>query len=159
MEHRIRDQITGKYVGKPIRIEKRKNGCHIITSHKQHHSGYVRLIFDKAGQYIAAHRYFYSKYKGPIPKGMCVLHACDIPQCVNPEHLFLGTRDTNNKDRAQKLRSAMGMKHPHSKLTDEDIRDIRSITEISDHKIARIFKVDPKTIFAIKNRNTWKHIE
>lgn len=52
-----------------------------------------------------AHRASYKLFKGDIPEGMCVLHKCDNPSCINPDHLFIGDWDVNNKDRAAKGRT------------------------------------------------------
>ena len=58
----------------------------------------------KCGGMLYAHRLTWSDRYGPIPAGMCVLHRCDVPACVKPEHLFLGTKGDNSRDMAAKGR-------------------------------------------------------
>ncbi len=77
------------------------SGCWEWTGHRTP-QGYGRFMM--LGETLV-HRVSYILYNLPIPKSVCVLHKCDNPPCVNPDHLFLGTRDTNNKDRAKKGRT------------------------------------------------------
>ena len=94
-----------------------------------------------------AHRIAYELMRGPIPSRMLVLHKCDTPSCVNPSHLFLGTVDDNNKDRARKNRS-----HRPCKLTLEQCRQIQALYfagDMSQSEIALQFGVQQTHISRI----------
>lgn len=73
---------------------------------------------------MLASRVAYLAWVGPIPDEQAVCHRCDNPPCINPEHLFLGTRTVNNHDAAAKLRIANGERAVH-KLTDKQVEAIR----------------------------------
>lgn len=74
-----------------------------------------------------AHRAAYAMANGPFDNALCVLHKCDNPPCINPDHLFLGTRADNNRDRATKGRNGdkSGVISNRTKLTEEMVADIR----------------------------------
>lgn len=65
-------------------------------------------VFSFDGNRLLAHRWSYEQFRGPITPGMFVLHRCDTPRCVNPEHLFLGTTSDNHHDKAVKGRARNG---------------------------------------------------
>lgn len=82
-------------------------------------TGYGRLYVAK-GRSVSATRYSWELHNGPIPSGLSVLHKCDNPPCVRPDHLFVGTQDDNMKDMVAKGRSAhiYGIDCNSAKLTD-----------------------------------------
>lgn len=86
--------------------------------------GYGKI--GERGESIGAHRVSYELANGPIPAGMCVLHSCDNPPCVNPGHLSIGTQADNMTDRDAKGRGPKGELNPNSVLDWPRVRDIRS---------------------------------
>jgi len=95
---------------------------------------------------------------GPIPEGLQVCHRCDNRGCCNPYHLFLGTNQDNHVDAAQKGRKARGEGNGRSRLTEEDVLEIRKrygANEITQRDLARELGVSDETISEIVNRKTW----
>lgn len=64
------------------------------------------------GQVVSAHRLSFELHKGPIPKGMHILHSCDVKACVNPDHLRAGTHADNMKEAADRGLMRSGARHP-----------------------------------------------
>lgn len=109
-----------------------------------------------------AHRLSYEMHQKRIPEGLCVLHKCDNPPCVNPEHLFVGTRKDNSDDMEEKGRAvhAKGESHGSAKLTEEKISEIRRdyVRGSRTHgqpALARKYDVNQTTIGVIVRRKTW----
>jgi len=93
--------------------------------------------------------------------GLCVLHKCDNRKCVNPEHLFLGTRLDNNKDRDSKGRGPRGERNWCAKLTPKDLPLIFQMREsgMTQWAIADKFGVSQGAISGVLNKTTWSHLK
>lgn len=108
-----------------------------------------------------AHRFSWELIYGKIPKGFVICHKCDIKNCVNPKHLFLGRQSDNIKDKVKKDRQAKGNDIPTSKLTEKEVLEIRNkyIPRIySIRMLAREYNVAYDSIWSIVNKQSWKHI-
>lgn len=107
------------------------------------------------------HRISWILHKGEIPKGKVICHHCDNPQCTNPEHLFIGTTQDNHDDMKAKGRGNIGERHGNSKLTTENVIEIRKMLKqkIIQREIARKFNVDFMVISDIKHNRIWQHVE
>ena len=119
--------------------------------------GYGR--FRVEGIHKRAHRVSYEMYVAPIPKGMQCLHHCDIPGCVNPDHLFIGTVADNAADMMAKGRNnpVKGEAHGASKLIEAQVLAIREDSRLQ-RVIASDYNVDKSLISYIKTRKIWSHI-
>jgi len=107
-------------------------------------------------QTYLAHRVAWILDNGPIPQGVCVCHTCDNPSCINPAHLWLGTRADNNRDKEEKGRAVYhpGEKNGGAKLTEEQVYAIRKDNRIQI-EIAAEYGCDQTTVSEIKRRKTW----
>jgi hypothetical protein len=110
-----------------------------------------------------AHRISYELTFGKIPDKICVLHRCDNRKCVNPNHLFLGTKQDNTSDMRNKGRgwNPVGVEVKCAKLDENKVRVIRDLFRDGKYQteIAKLFGVDSSTISTIVNRKSWKHVE
>jgi hypothetical protein len=121
------------------------------------HSGYGRM---RGREY--AHRFSYRFHKGQVGN-LHVLHRCDNPPCVNPDHLFLGTHDDNMADMVSKGRydagrvKMRGELHYKAVLTEKQVYAIRR-DERRVGEIAKEYGVTPTAISAVKSRMSWRHL-
>ena len=88
---------------KPIRWEIDSKGCYNVQSHCKDKDGYPKIkLFNKTWRMS---RYIYTQCFGDIPEDMVIMHTCDNPSCINPEHLTLGTHRDNVLDKFKKGRN------------------------------------------------------
>jgi hypothetical protein len=107
----------------------------------------------------------YSVFVGPIPDHLHVCHRCDVRNCVNPDHLFLGTHTENMRDMTKKGRLVLpyqdGEANPSALTNEADVRKIRELYatgEYSQLDLGKLFKLNRATIGCIVRRERWKHI-
>ena len=106
------------------------------------------------------HRLAWELTHGPIPEGLWILHHCDTPLCVNPAHLYAGTRQDNWDDVVARDRRK-GERSPSAKLTDTQVREIRAIYAaggISQRALAKQYGISNSTIDLVVRRVRWTHI-
>jgi hypothetical protein len=144
--------------------------------------GYGRMYFQ--GRNHNTNRLAYEWFVAPIPEGLDVLHKCDNPSCVRPDHLFVGTHSDNMRDMGRKGRARLQQhpeqtpfgeqhwmhRHPEliprgeqngsAKLTADQVREIRVLYSQGATKryLARQFSVVPATIRFIVNGITWREV-
>lgn len=121
--------------------------------------------YGRGASHLLAHRVSWELYNGPIPAGLIVCHRCDVPACVNPAHLFLGTQRDNMRDMRAKGRGRngprpLGSANKSAKLTDDQAREIkRRLAEgETATSIAADFPVGRTTIGWIKSGKIWRHV-
>jgi hypothetical protein len=130
-------------------------GLCVISPYKPGKRGYPRMR--KNGKTVYCHRAAWEDKHGPIPGGLCVLHKCDNPRCVNVDHLFLGTRPDNSSDMVQKDRSTHGELNPRAKLNTKQVAEIKASNEPTSILVRR-FNVSRATIKYIRSGKTWRRI-
>jgi hypothetical protein len=138
------------------------NGCWLWLR-ERNNKGYGRFR-DYGRRWILAHRWNYLMFNGAIPPGRCVLHSCDTPACVNPEHLFLGTKKDNSQDMVRKGRNRpsglQGENHGMAKLTAEQVVWYRRLVHrgVSRAFLARAAGVDRSTVENAVSGKKWGHL-
>lgn len=121
--------------------------------------GYGRV--KRFGKLESAHRVSYELYKGALGENS-VLHKCDNPSCVNPDHLFLGTQKDNVDDMIKKGRqhnnAHKGVAHYRTKLTEKEVLEIFYDTTTSQSIIASRFGISQSAVSVIKSKRNWRHL-
>lgn len=113
------------------------------------------------GKARLAHRASYEEHRGPIPVGMLVLHRCDTPLCINPDHLFLGTHQDNTDDMRAKERQAAGERHGCVKITEAIVEKIAAdlaAGSLSLVDISKRYSLSEQHIGNINRGRNWAHV-
>ena len=138
-----------KYQADPIKYQINNNGCHICISHALDKDGYPRVYRHNKNWRMS--RYVWSQFNNrEIPEGYLVMHTCDNPNCINPNHLRLGTHRDNMLDRQLKGRTRKGSENGKAKLTEEQVYHIKFVATESAKELATGYNVSPYTIRSIK---------
>ena len=128
-------------------------GCHICTSHSPDYKGYIPIR--RAGKQYRLHRWIWEQENGPIPEGLFVLHKCDNRDCINLNHLYVGTHQDNMLDRRIRNRTPKGEQNGRSKLTRLQVSEIKSSGE-KLRILSKKFEVSFQQISKIRNGKAWK---
>lgn len=122
--------------------------------------GIIKIPGTRRQEY--AHRLAWRIRNGPLPKGAHVLHRCDVPSCVNPDHLFLGDAQANASDMKSKDRHLYGERNTEVVLTAVQVRQIKVMLksgQFSQKEIGRFFGVAQTTISKIHLGERWAHVK
>jgi lambda repressor-like predicted transcriptional regulator len=149
-------------------------GCWLWQG-KPNHKGYGRYCVNR--RIILAHRFAWEITNGPISDGLYICHTCDVPACVNPSHMFLGTKADNNADMRNKGRGVnppakvnktsfqkgvtSGENHPRAKMTEKDVREAIDLRKRgwSFKDLASKYGVKKSSIYNAVKGSTWQLVE
>jgi hypothetical protein len=117
-------------------------------------SGYGRMAI--GGKFVPAHRIAYILVNGLIPNGQIIRHRCDNPPRCNPRHLLIGSVADNAKDAMERSLLATGERNGRTKLTIEEVREIRRSSETLT-EISKRYGIATSTASYIRSGRSWKY--
>lgn len=146
-----------------IEYEEDINGCWICVSHKpKRKDGYYQITTgsrkDNSRKNTLLHRYIYEMFNDIIDDSLVVRHKCDNGFCINPNHLELGTHQDNMNDMKTRGRSTKGERNASSKLTEEQVKEIRRLysdREYNQKELSSLFDVSQRHISNIVRNISW----
>lgn len=146
---------------------RRGEGCWEWTGYRQSPvyggHGLFRRGDGRVGMH-GAHRASWEIHNGPVPTGLFVLHRCDNPPCVRPDHLFLGTQSDNVRDMDAKgrrrVRPLHGEANPSARLTEALVLELRERNKGGEgyRRLARAFGISTATVQDAVSGRTWRHV-
>jgi hypothetical protein len=172
-----KNRFPSRYIPEP------NSGCWLWLG-PYNHSGYGTFSF--MGRTTGAHRASYVLHRGDFDRSLFVCHKCDVRACVNPDHLFLGTAQDNNRDCLKKRRfawfsrpeqavenlakarlicfennsSARGELAGNAHLTEADVRAMKSLNgKLFQREIGALYGVTQATVSRILHGKSWEHIK
>lgn len=142
-----------------FRLAQSEGGCLLFTGCKDS-CGYGRIW--RNGKLVRIHREVWKREHGRIPMGKVVMHVCDRPNCIEPEHMRIGLQRENIADMDSKgrRRTILGSQRSTAKLHERDIPTIRALLKRGDtcKSIADIYGVTEGLIRHIKKGRNWSHV-
>ncbi len=153
--------VSNSWLFELLNTPEPNSGCWLWIG--AHHQGYG-TIWDGKRQARATHISLLLHGR-PIPEGMHACHRCDNPCCVNPDHIFIGTRsdnmrDMHNKGRARRTLSMKGSENPKARLTEDAVRKIRAdyLRGVPLQEIRREHGLASNHAWSIIRGKLWRHV-
>jgi hypothetical protein len=150
MAGKVTRSVEDRFWEKVIKTER----CWLWVGNRNK-KGYGRFWLD--GRNHFAQRVSWRLHHGPFNDELRVLHRCDRPSCVHPDHLFLGTDADNQTDKVAKGRSAAGEKNGNRKLTVAQVKAIRA-SAAPTKALAKRYRIDVTQVYNILARKQWRHV-
>ena len=164
----LEDENYRKKVAKRIlkkSVVDEKTGCRNWSGYTRDGYGHIHIKH----HFVTVHRVAYEVFVGPIPEGKILMHRCDNPSCIEPDHLKIGTRGENNKDRSLKNRTAkqFGSSNGMAKLKEDDVIEIKefmfpylnsNLYSEMKNLAAYTFGVTSSNIHNIMKGKSWKNV-
>lgn len=145
-------------------IPEPNSGCWLWTGWTGRR-GYGAFHLHGRGQMISS-RAAWTILRGEIPDGLWVLHRCNTPACVNPDHLYLGDVRDNVRDmiaagRQSRKPTIFGEAHYRAKLSEQNVFEIRSLYRsgsATQRELAALFGISKTSVSGVINGRSWRHI-